>query len=81
VKLAAPRVGHEPPAMGRYEGARVVLGDGGFVRVVGRACVFDGMAAVMLHDYRPAVASLSRVKRGREDGPPSPWRSGRRVGQ
>jgi tetratricopeptide (TPR) repeat protein len=53
-------------AMGRYEGAREVLAGGDLCAWSDEACVFDGMAAVMLHHYDEAAASLERVKRGRE---------------
>ena len=53
-------------AMGRYEGAREVLAGGDLCAWSDEACLFDGMAAVMLHRYDEAAASLERVKRGRE---------------
>lgn len=53
-------------AMGRYEGAREVLAGGDLCASSDEACVFDGMAAVMLHRYDEASTSLARVKRGRD---------------
>ncbi len=53
-------------AMGRYEGAREVLAGGDLCAWSDEACVFDGMAAVMLHHYDEASASLTRVRRGRD---------------
>ncbi len=53
-------------AMGRYEGAREVLALGDLCAWSDEACVFDGMAAVMLRHYDEAASSLEKVKRGRE---------------
>ncbi len=53
-------------AMGRYEGARDVLSGGDLCAWADEACVFDGMAAVMLRRFDEAAAPLASVKRGRE---------------
>lgn len=53
-------------AMGRYEGARDVLAAADLCASSDEACVFDGMAAVMLRRYDEATVSLDRVRRGRE---------------
>lgn len=53
-------------AMGRYEGARDVIGASDLCAWSDEACLFDGLAAVMLRQYDEAGASLARVKRGRE---------------
>jgi tetratricopeptide (TPR) repeat protein len=52
-------------AQGLYEGARDLLRDGGACAESEEACLFAGMASVMLHDYEGAAAALGRVRRGR----------------
>jgi tetratricopeptide (TPR) repeat protein len=53
-------------SMGRYEGARDVIGAANLCAWSDDACLFDGMAAVMLRRYDEASVSLERVKRGRQ---------------
>lgn len=53
-------------AMGRYEGARDVVAAADLCASSDEACVFDGMAAVMLRRYDEASLSLDRVRRGRD---------------
>jgi hypothetical protein len=52
-------------AMGRYESARGVLAGGELCAWSDEACVFDGMAAIMLRRFDEAALPLSNVKRGR----------------
>ncbi|HXV14742.1 MAG TPA: SPOR domain-containing protein [Candidatus Krumholzibacteria bacterium] len=52
-------------AMGRYESARGVLAGADLCAWSDEACVFDGMAAIMLRRFDEAAAPLSSVKRGR----------------
>lgn len=53
-------------AMGRYEGARDVLRTNDLCAWSDEACVFDGMAGVMIRNYDEAALSLQRVRRGRD---------------
>lgn len=53
-------------SMGRYEGARGVIAAAGLCAWSDDACLFDGMAAVMMHHYDEASVALERVKRGRQ---------------
>jgi tetratricopeptide (TPR) repeat protein len=52
-------------ATGRYEGARGRLRDGRACERSEEACLFEGMAAVMLEDFDGAIRVLERVRRGR----------------
>jgi len=52
-------------ATGRYETARELLRQSGASSLSDEACLFEGMASVMLHDYEDAIPVLDRVKRGR----------------
>jgi tetratricopeptide (TPR) repeat protein len=53
-------------SMGRYEGARGVIAAADLCAWSEDACLFDGMAAVMLRRFDEAGVSLERVKRGRQ---------------
>jgi cell division septation protein DedD len=50
---------------GRYETAYATLHDSNACDDSEEACLFEGMAAVMLHHYDDAMAPLARVKKGR----------------
>ena len=52
-------------ATGRYEGAYATLHEHNACDHSEEACLFEGMAAVMLHHYDDAMAPLQHVKKGR----------------
>ena len=52
-------------ATGRYEGARNRLRDAGLCDRSDDACLFEGMASIMLDEHDAAVAPLEHVRRGR----------------
>ncbi len=51
-------------AMGRYESARVVIAANTLCARNDQACLFDGMAAIMLRNYDDAAVSLASIGRG-----------------
>jgi tetratricopeptide (TPR) repeat protein len=53
-------------SMGRYEGARNLIAATNLCAWSDEACLFDGMAAVMLRRFDEAGVSLERVRRGRQ---------------
>ncbi len=52
-------------ATGRYEGAYATLHEVGACGESEEACLFEGMAAVVLHRYAEAASALERVRKGR----------------
>jgi tetratricopeptide (TPR) repeat protein len=52
-------------AMGRYEGARSRLRDASLCDRSEEACLFEGLASVMLNDPAGAIPALERVRKGR----------------
>jgi tetratricopeptide (TPR) repeat protein len=52
-------------SMGRYETAYATLHDSNACDDNEEACLFEGMAAVMLHHYDDAMVPLQHVKKGR----------------
>ncbi len=52
-------------AMGRYELARDVLRDSNACASSDEACLFEGLANLMVRDFAAAMQSLDRVRRGR----------------
>jgi tetratricopeptide (TPR) repeat protein len=52
-------------AMGRYEAAREVLREAGACESSEEACLFEGLACVMAHEYEDAIAPLERIHKGR----------------